>query len=500
MLSRTLGRNTNQARGLAEFALEFLQSAKPAPEVLRRLKLFHTDSVLCGISALAQGANAPRLLRREALEYQMRDGAKCFCSHVTVKPEKAVLANCSAVREWDMNGTVLGYNPTHSTRRAGEFGHNDFYSVAMAAAQIKHLSGHEAVLGMLLVDEIRGRLAEVFSLNAVKVDHVLHGAIASACTYGAMVGASPLQIERAIGLVIAHYVPFRAIRAGKQLSDSKGASASFSAETAVLSVQRCMNGFLGPEDIFRNPEAIFRLGVPTDNGDSPFDLELSLGGSDFAVMNMHFKLGLYEHQSASAILGILQALESNPELAGNLDSLEINISTYKIAHHIIGSPDKRHPKTRQSADHSMVYIVSRLLRKAIALRESLDFSSVETLWQGLMLMPEDYSEEAIADPVTKTLMDKVEVHYGGKDYDAQYPLGLPTRVQVNTFDSGVLLFPPGHSRCKDYEWAAILKQKLNLLAESAVNNPKHFIEELDLIDELTPEEVQDVYTVSLKKR
>jgi 2-methylcitrate dehydratase len=367
----------------------------------------------------------------------------------------------------------------------------------MAAAQIKHLSGHEAILGMLLVDEIRGRLAEVFSLNAVKVDHVLHGAIASACAYGAMLGASSSQIERAVGLVVAHYVPFRAIKAG-QLSDSKATSASFSAETAVLSVQRCFNGFLGPEDIFRNPEAIFRLGVPTDNGDSPFDLELSLAGEDFAVMDMHFKLGLYEYQSASAILGTLQALQSKPELTRSSDSLKIIISTYKGAHRT--SSAKRQPKTRHSADHSMVYIVSRLLRKAIALRESLDFSSVEALWKGLMLMPEDYSDEVIADPVTRVLMDKVEIHYGGKDYDAQFPKGLPTRVQVNTFDSAVLLFPPGHSRCEDYEWVSILRKKLSLLAESAVNNPEHVIGELERIDELTPEEVQDLYTVSLKKR
>jgi len=36
-------------------------------------------------------------------------------------------------------------------------------------------------------------------------------------------GATAEQIESAIGMVVAHYVPFRAIRAGEQLSDSKGA-------------------------------------------------------------------------------------------------------------------------------------------------------------------------------------------------------------------------------------------------------------------------------------
>ena len=86
---------------------------------------------------------------------------------------------------------------------------------------------------MILLDEIRGRLAEVFSLKSYKIDHVVHGAIASACTYGAMLGASPTQIEHAIGMVVAHYIPWRAIRAGKQLSDSKGASAALSTEVAI---------------------------------------------------------------------------------------------------------------------------------------------------------------------------------------------------------------------------------------------------------------------------
>ena len=111
---------------------------------------------------------------------------------------------------------------------------------------------------MLLLDEIRGRLCEVFSLKTYKIDHVVHGAIASATVYAAMNGATPLQIEHAIGMVVAHYIPWRAIRAGRDLSDSKGASAAISTEVAITAVHRAMNGFIGPKDIFRNPEAIFR--------------------------------------------------------------------------------------------------------------------------------------------------------------------------------------------------------------------------------------------------
>jgi len=35
--------------------------------VYERVRLFHTDSVLCGISALAENTNAPNILRDEAV-------------------------------------------------------------------------------------------------------------------------------------------------------------------------------------------------------------------------------------------------------------------------------------------------------------------------------------------------------------------------------------------------------------------------------------------------
>ena len=286
----SLLKDSNQALGIGEFAVRFMNKeiGEPSQSVIDRTTLFFTDAVLCGLSAVAVKTNAPTILREEALDYPCEQGATVFGSSVKVRPEKAALANASAVREWDSNGTNFGYNPELG-HTAGEFGHNDFYSVPIAAAQVMRQDGETALRGMILLDEIRGRLAEVFSLKSYKIDHVVHGAIASAATYGAMCGATPEQIESAIGMVIAHYIPWRAIRAGKQLSDSKGASAAISTEVAVVSMMRSMKGFMGPRDIFRNPEAVFRQFESTD-GDSPFDLILSHSGDDFAVMGMHFKL------------------------------------------------------------------------------------------------------------------------------------------------------------------------------------------------------------------
>jgi 2-methylcitrate dehydratase len=417
-----LKRNTNQAVALAEYGKKFIFSNQNIDKkVIERVKQFHTDSVVCGISALALKTNAPTILRKEALDYyrinqNLPKGLKNFRSKVFgssewVSAEKAIVANASAVREWDSNGTVFGFNKDIPGHQAGEFGHNDFYPVAIAAAHTNpQISGNEVIKGMILIDEIRGRLAEVFSLKTYKIDHVVHGAIASAVAYGVMIGATPEQIESAVGMTVAHYIPWRAIRAGKQLSDSKGASAALSTEVAIMSVRRAISGFIGPKDIFRNPESIFRYFQKT-SGDSPFDIAVGHEGSDFSVMGMHFKLGLYEHQSAGALEGMIKLIQENKELIQGENPLgnikEIIITAYEPAFGIIGDPAKKEPKTRQSADHSMVFIVSRLLKKALNNKDKVSkiLDNRDSMWKELILTPIDYSYKALFDKETKDLMN-----------------------------------------------------------------------------------------------
>jgi 2-methylcitrate dehydratase len=447
--------------------------------VLRRVEEFHLDSVACGVSALAYGANAPRVLRCEALEYRTVDpaaGVPMFGSTKRVAPEKAVLACSSAVREWDANGTNFGYNPARGTT-AGEFGHNDFYPVAVAAAQLAGCDGRQTLVAMAVLDEIRGRLAEVFALKNHKIDHVVHGAIASAAVYGAVLGATADQIESAIGLVLAHYIPFRAIRAGHQLSDSKGASAAISAEVAVVSMRRAMRGFVGPADIFRNPQAIFCLFEPPEVPDTcPFELTLATGGDDFAVMGMHFKLGLYEHQSAGAIQGLFDLVADEPRLVDDADDLlDVRITIYEPAYSIIGDPAKRDPQTRQSADHSMVYIIATLLRKAYdTRRRGWDGKNA---WRELMLTPADYAEDdsALFHPLTRRLIEQIDFRHGGPEFDRRYPDGIPTEIafahaKLGPLTSALVMYPEGHARCKSGQLGALLEHKFRLLAGSAVDD------------------------------
>lgn len=518
-----LKRSSNQAVGLAEYAKKFLTSNTAIDtKVFERVKLFHTDSVVCGISALALKTNAPTLLRKEALDYyslknqNLSSGlknyrSKVFGSSEWVSAEKAIVANCSAVREWDSNGTVFGYNNEIKGHQAGEFGHNDFYPVVIAAAHTdNNINGKDVLRGMILLDEIRGRLAEVFSLKTYKIDHVVHGAIASAVTYGAMIGATTEQIESAVGMVVAHYIPWRAIRAGKQLSDSKGASAAISTEVAITSVRRAMAGFIGPKDIFRNPESIFRYFQKTD-GDSPFDIALSEEGSKFALMDMHFKLGLYEHQSAGALEGVIKLIQENPELieGNSLKNIkDIVITAYEPAFGIIGDPAKRDPKTRQSADHSMVFIVSRLLKKAIDNSSKVKsiINNRDSLWKELILTPLDYSYEALKDNDTKELMGKIKFLHGGKEYDDKYPEGIPTKVDINLLNgknisSGLVMFPSGHSKNTSCNLKDILNNKNKTLLNYAITGSSEsdkLLHSLNNIENMSNRDLEEIYNCKIE--
>ena len=56
----------NQARGIGQYAIDFLSDKWPDPDpaVWRMVERFHLDSIACAVSALACGANAPRVLAR----------------------------------------------------------------------------------------------------------------------------------------------------------------------------------------------------------------------------------------------------------------------------------------------------------------------------------------------------------------------------------------------------------------------------------------------------
>jgi 2-methylcitrate dehydratase len=245
-------------------------------------------------------------------------------------------------------------------------------------------------------------------------------------------------------------------------------------------------------------------------GDSPFDLHLSMGGDDFAVMGMHFKLGLYEHQSAGALQGMIDLVQKHPVIAQKPQAIKrILITAYEPAFGIIGDPAKRDPKTRQSADHSMVYIVGTLLRKAAERvgkggAGALGASNDEA-WKTLMLGPHDYDPAAIKNAETRALMAKMDFEHGGAEYDRRYPEGIPTSLKVEmdggeTFDSGLVMFPAGHARNTTADLKGILDAKFALLGKLATDRPKRLVRNLLAVGELGRKDLASIHDFEIADR
>jgi 2-methylcitrate dehydratase len=193
---------------------------------------------------------------------------------------------------------------------------------------------------------------------------------------------------------------------------------------------------------------------------------------------------------------------------GNSDNIDkIRITAYEPAFGIIGDPAKRNPTTRQSADHSMVYIISTLLRKAFRKVDKIkeEAKDREDLWKALMLTPLDYGKLAINDEVTRSLMSKIEFVHGGPEYDSKYPEGIPTSVQVTLkdgteLDSGFVMFPGGHARCDSISYKEVLQHKFAVLGKLALNKQEmvRFMINLANIQEMSNEELVDIYDCTLR--
>jgi len=123
----------------------------------------------------------------------------------------------------------------------------------------------------------------------------------------------------------------------------------------------------------------------------------------------------------------------------------------------------------------LILVVSTLLRKALCMPNfnEMTFKSTDDLWKLLMLEPEEYSQRAINNTHTRALMNKMTFEHGGADYDKRYPEGIPTSVQITTrdgrfLDSGLIMFPAGHSKNTSADLAGILSHKFNLLGRLAL--------------------------------
>lgn len=363
--------------------------------------------------------------------------------------------NTHAIRALDWNDTYLSLEPAHPSDNIGTL---------LAIANIEKTSGKELITAMVIAYDIQCRFCDAASLRANGWDHTYYVQIASAIAAGRLFGLSREEMHHAASLAMRK-VPLRQIRAGTQLSMAKGDAAAEAVHEAVWAVIAASYGKTGPSEMI---EGEFGM---VNQVTGPLRLEAFEGlGESFKLPQTYIKLYPVEYH-AQAVVDVALRLRESVDSPENIES--ITIRSYEQALGIIGDQNKRRPETKESADHSIYYILA------------------VTLLDGEMTLRQ-YDPARFTDPAVLSLIDKMGDVVVIPEFDEAYawhefPVLIEIKEAGKGFVSARTQFPKGHPKnplsdeelekkfrmlCKDVisdkEQARILKGIKNLVRKSDV--------------------------------
>jgi len=215
-----------------------------------------------------------------------------------------------------------------------------------------------------------------------------------------------------VNLALNSHITMRQVRAG-ELSMWKGCSFANAGRNGVFSALLAREGMTGPSPIFEGEMGFFK------QVSGPFQINTE----DFGGRKGSFKIGetylKYFPAEIHSQTAIWAALEARKEI-DYLDMIvSVEIASHEAGYTILGKdPEKWAPATKETADHSLPYIVAMALLKG-----KIDNSS--------------YAPKKFEDPKIIDFLKKVTV-VEDKDLTATYPEAVANRVTVKLSSGKVI--------------------------------------------------------------
>jgi 2-methylcitrate dehydratase len=395
---------------LADYACS-LRFEDLTAEAIHEAKRRFIDSIATAVGAMH--ADAYAIARRVALRVQGNPGATLFGGGRS-SVEWATFVNGLLIRYLDYNDTYLSLEPAHPS---------DNLAPVLAVGDMVQAGGRELIAAAVLAYEVQCRLCDASSLRKQGVDHVTYGALSSALAACKLMRLDASRTTHAVGLAGVCNVALRQTRAG-ELSMWKGCAFANAGRNGVFAALLAAEGMTGPAPIFEGELGFMKL-VTRETFDLPM---LGGGGTPFMINQTYIKFWPAEYHSQSAIDA---ALQMRVEIGDLSEIRSIDIDTFNAAVDIIGKdPEKWHPKTRETADHSLPYCT------AVALIDG-DVTDAQ------------FAESRFTDPKLLALVARIQLHRD-TELNARYPRGIPNRLTV-TLNSGRKVvreveFPRGHAQ------------------------------------------------------
>jgi 2-methylcitrate dehydratase len=404
------------AEQMAGFAVRLKFEDLPAP-VVHEVKRRVIDSVGCAFGAW--NAEPCVIARRVASTLSAVRGATLLGTTHRAPPDWAAFANGCLVRYLDYNDTYLSKEPAHPS---------DNIPAALAVAEAENADGRELILAIVLAYEVQCRLCDAASLRARGWDHVTYGAFSSALAAAQLMRLDAGRTRHAVGIAGVASAALRQSRVG-ELSHWKGCAFANAARHGVFAALLAREGMTGPAPIFEGEKGFEKLvsGLPMEGFKLP-GAECGLATDDFMILKTSIKFWPAEYHAQSAVQA---ALKLRAEIKGVAEIDSVLIQSHDAAVDIIGSePAKWRPTSRETADHSLPYLV------AVALADG-------------EVTPKQFQPERIADPELLALVQRVKVERH-RELSARYPEAVGNIVSVRLRDGRTLServdYPRGHAR------------------------------------------------------
>ena len=402
-------------KSLATFATGVSYDTLSEP-VIAEVKRRVIDTLGCLMSGYEFDASTAA--RKLATYYEKEGGASLIGTNKKVAVDYATFANGTAIRYLDYNDTYLSVEPLHPS---------DVIAPLFALAEERNISGKRLISAIAVAYEVGVNFCDSASLKSNGWDHVNYITVATVVGGANLLDFTPEQTEQALALAIVPHAAMRQTRNG-EISMWKAAAAANAARNAVFALQLAECGMKGPFEPFEGTMAMNyqmldkKLHVETLV--NKFESQTSPQG----ILKTYVKNWAVEYMTQSAIeatLLLYKQIESVDEIQ------KIHIETFQMAYDILAKDEQKWtPETRETADHSLPYIV------------------MATLEDGEITI-DTFSEERLAVKETLTRINAMMTIEVTDEMNQGYPDGNPNRITLTLKDGRTLQeivkHPAGHS-------------------------------------------------------
>ena len=384
---------------------DLLKDKSTTEELKKRI----VDSLF--VSYGARNADAVQISKRALLPSSGKIDAPIYYDKRKASVDIATYINGSMTRYLDYNDTYLSKEALHPS---------DNVPPLLSYGYSSNESGMHVLKALATAYQVVGALADAYSIRDRGWDHVTYISISSAAGLGVLNHFDKSKFINTLNLALNNNISMRQTRAG-ELSMWKGCTAANASRNSVFASLLANEGFTGPSPIFEGEMGFFKQVT----GSIKVDLEKN------RIVRTMIKNFPVEYHAMSAIES---ALWIKNQLNGEEIS-KIHVDTFSVAHRIIvKDPEKLRPKTKETADHSLPYMIAY----------TLAYGEPST---------SSFEPKYLNDPSILKLIDSMDFEVT-KEYDEMYPEYLPVKISVKTKageQQKEVTVPKGHFK-NPYDW------------------------------------------------